>query len=156
MGKEIRYFESQRLISSIWLATLMCLAFVIAEVAVIYCYVNDLSMPWYVMIVITLVLALLILAVLFLRYSVTVTDSEVRIKTIGARVISRDTIEKTEVQEIHAISQYGGWGIRHVGNGTVGYIFSGAEKGVMIFIKDGKKVMISSHRFEDLQKALSN
>jgi len=156
MEKDIRYFESQRFISSIWLATLMCVAFVVGELVVIYYYLSDFNMPWYAMIIVTLVFVLLISIVVFLKYSVTVTDGEVRIKTIGVRVISRDKIEKTEVQDIHAIRQYGGWGIRYWGKGTVGYIFPGAEKGVMIFMKDGKRIMMSSRKSEDLYTVLQN
>lgn len=156
METGIRYFESQRFISSIWLAASMCVAFVVGELVLIYCYLSDFNMPWYAMIIVTLVFVLLTSIVLFLKYSVTVTDSEVRIKTIGVRVISRDTIEKTEVQDIHAIHQYGGWGIRYWRKGTIGYIFPGAEKGVMIFMKNGNRIMLSSRKSEDLYGALQD
>lgn len=105
--------------------------------------------------IVTFVFAILLYLAFFLKTTVTVTSDEIRIKTIPTRIISRKDIKKAEIQEIKALRQYGGWGVRYTGR-KIGYISAGCEKGVMLHFENRDDIMISSKHPEELLNAVQS
>lgn len=67
--------------------------------------------------------------------------------------ITFDSISEAEPITYRALRDYGGWGIRY-GRGGKAYNISG-NQGVMLSLKDGRKIMIGSRTHEVLTKAIS-
>ena len=63
-----------------------------------------------------------------------------------------DEIEKIEALQYKPISDYGGWGIRYGFKGKA-YNVSG-NKGVKIYLSNGRNILFGSQRYQDLEKAL--
>ena len=64
------------------------------------------------------------------------------------------TLKKYEVQTYRPIRDYGGWGIRY-GRGGKAYNVSG-NRGVMLELSDGQKLLIGSQKPDDLANAISS
>ncbi len=91
----------------------------------------------------------------YLRLIVTVTPEAVE---IHFRPLSRRTIPIAEIADVESgeyspLRQYGGWGIRGLGNNRV-YSISG-KQGVALTLVDGRKVLIGSLRANELADAIS-
>jgi hypothetical protein len=69
------------------------------------------------------------------------------------RRISAETLAKYEVQTYRPIRDYGGWGIRY-GRGGKAYNVSG-DRGVMMELSDGSRLLIGSQKPEELVNAIS-
>ena len=69
------------------------------------------------------------------------------------RRISAETLAKYEVQIYRPIRDYGGWGIRY-GRGGKAYNVSG-NRGVMLELSEGHRLLIGSQKPEDLANAIS-
>jgi hypothetical protein len=69
------------------------------------------------------------------------------------RRISAETLSKHEVHKYRPIRDYGGWGIRY-GRGGKAYNVSG-DRGVMLELSDGSRLLIGSQKPEDLANAIS-
>jgi len=69
------------------------------------------------------------------------------------RRISAETLAKYEVQTYRPIRDYGGWGIRY-GRGGKAYNVSG-DRGVMLELSDGSRLLVGSQKPEDLAAAIS-
>jgi hypothetical protein len=67
--------------------------------------------------------------------------------------ISTGSLAKYEVQTYRPIRDYGGWGIRY-GHGSKAYNVSG-NRGVMLELSDGQKLLIGSQKPDDLANAIS-
>jgi hypothetical protein len=67
--------------------------------------------------------------------------------------ISAETLAKYEVQTYRPIRDYGGWGIRY-GRGGKAYNVSG-DRGVMLELSDGSRLLIGSQKPEELVNAIS-
>ncbi len=67
--------------------------------------------------------------------------------------ISAESLAKYEVQTYRPIRDYGGWGIRY-GRGGKAYNVSG-NRGVMLELSDGQKLLIGSQKPDDLANAIS-
>jgi len=66
--------------------------------------------------------------------------------------IKLDEIEKFEALQYRPIGDYGGWGIRYGFKGKA-YNISG-NKGVKIYLKNGKNILFGSQKYKELEKAL--
>jgi hypothetical protein len=69
------------------------------------------------------------------------------------RRISAETLSKHEVHKYRPIRDYGGWGIRYGREGKA-YNVSG-DRGVMLELSDGSRLLIGSQKPEDLANAIS-
>ena len=150
------YSETQKMMPG-WFGVVLLVIFVFAEIVLICNYVGIIlgtQMPLAVLIVITILLVLMAYLALFLKLNVTVTVDELRIRTLGTRIIKRKDILRCEISEkVKPISQYGGWGVRHCLK-KQGYICPGNNGGVMIHIAGKKDTLITSKTPQDLMNAL--
>ena len=69
------------------------------------------------------------------------------------RRISAETLSKHEVHKYRPIRDYGGWGIRYGREGKA-YNVSG-DRGVMLELSDGSRLLIGSQKPEELVNAIS-
>ena len=69
-----------------------------------------------------------------------------------SHIIKLHEIEKFEALQYRPIGDYGGWGIRHGFKGKA-YNISG-NKGVKIYLKNGKNILFGSQKYKELEKAL--
>jgi len=69
------------------------------------------------------------------------------------RRISAETLSKYEVHRYRPIRDYGGWGIRYGRSGKA-YNVSG-NRGVMLELSDGSRLLIGSQKPEELVNAIS-
>ena len=65
--------------------------------------------------------------------------------------IKLDEIEKFEALQYRPIGDYGGWGIRYGFKGKAYYI--SGNKGVKIYLKNGRNILFGSQKHTDLEKA---
>jgi hypothetical protein len=66
--------------------------------------------------------------------------------------ISTESLAQYEVQSYRPLGDYGGWGIRY-GHGSKAYNVSG-NRGVMLVLSDGQKLLIGSQKPDDLANAI--
>jgi hypothetical protein len=66
--------------------------------------------------------------------------------------VPAETLAKFEVRTYKPIREYGGWGIRY-GHGSKAYNVSG-NRGVMLELSDGQKLLIGSQKPDDLANAI--
>lgn len=71
---------------------------------------------------------------------------------LGFRRIAAETLNRYEVQTYRPLRDYGGWGIRY-GRGGRAYNVSG-DRGVMLELSDGSRLLIGSQKPEELVNAL--
>ena len=67
-------------------------------------------------------------------------------------VIKHEDIESFKAMEYSPLKEYGGWGIRYGFKGKA-YNTSG-NKGVKVFLKNGKNIMFGSLKHKELERAL--
>lgn len=72
---------------------------------------------------------------------------------LSFRRITNERVAKYEVQTYSPIRDYGGWGIRY-GCGGKAYNVSG-NRGVMLELLDGERLLIGSKKPEDLANAIA-
>ena len=63
-------------------------------------------------------------------------------------------IQKYQIHEFKALRDYGGWGLRKTGK-TTAYIMKG-NKGVLVELKNGKKLLLGSQSPEKLFEAIQS
>lgn len=157
---EAKYQETQQMTQT-WSKAALVIVMIALWFLALASYMNVLPqngyMGWEVMVIVTVVLAAVVILALFLKMKVTVTDDEIRIKTILTRVIRRSEIESLEIRDkIYAVREYGGWGIRWWVRG-IGYIAPGNNGGVEVHTAEGKHgIMISSKDPQALLDALKS
>ena len=104
---------------------------------------------------------LIMLLIIVFIYSITLT---VKVKSEGlhyqffpihfkSHIIYKHDIEKLESLQYNPILDYGGWGIRHRFKGKA-YNIRG-NKGVKIYMKNGKTILFGSQKYKELEKALN-
>jgi hypothetical protein len=109
---------------------------------------------------------LIITTVIMLIYSITMSTPKLKtcINNVGVYVryfpfslksafFAWDDIEKVRVVTYNALSQYGGWGVRH-GYKKKAYIVSG-KYGLELELKNGRKILIGTQNPEELEKIIS-
>jgi hypothetical protein len=79
----------------------------------------------------------------------------VKFRPFVDRIIELDTISGFEAVTYHPIRDYGGWGIRFslTGKGRA-YNVSG-NRGVLLTLSNGKRLMLGSQRAEELASAIA-
>lgn len=91
----------------------------------------------------------------FLRMITEVHDDGVQVQFIPLwrkRKIPFGEIRRATAKSYRPITEYGGWGIRW-GPGGQAYNVSG-DRGVLLELTDGRRVMIGSQRAEELEAAI--
>ena len=67
-----------------------------------------------------------------------------------------EEIESFEVRNYSAIGEYGGWGIRYtLGKRGMAYNVSG-DKGVQLYLKNGKRVLFGTQKPDEFEAAIGN
>lgn len=151
----ILYEETQKMMSKTVAFMILALMIVVEGTLICtYLYIESSASESLITIIpVTLVFAILLYLAFFLKTRVTVTSEEIRIKTVPTRIILKKDIKKAEVQEIKALRQYGGWGVRYTGR-KIGYISGGCKDGVMLHFENRNSIMISSKQPEELLNAI--
>ena len=67
-------------------------------------------------------------------------------------IIKKEDIDNFKALKYNPILDYGGWGIRHRFKGKA-YNIRG-NKGVKIYLKNGKTILFGSQKYQELEKAL--
>jgi hypothetical protein len=67
-----------------------------------------------------------------------------------------DKIEKAYVRKYNAALEFGGWGIRMGWPGKGKAYTFGGNRGLQLELKNGKKVLIGSHKPEELEQVLQH
>lgn len=87
---------------------------------------------------------------------ITVIDQagiHVRLKPFTKASFSWDQIEKVYLRKYKPLREYGGYGLRYGGKYGKAYNISGDE-GIQLELKNGKKVLIGTRRWADVDKVL--
>lgn len=92
---------------------------------------------------------------LSIRLIVEVHDDRIhiRIPLLASREIDTSDIVTAMAETYRPIREYGGWGVRGTRNGTRVYNMRGNE-GVMITLRNGRRVLIGSQRAKELQQII--
>jgi hypothetical protein len=107
---------------------------------------------WLILVSIGIGLPLLFLR-LVLVLEVTRESVVIRFQPFARRVIRLSDIERIVVREYSAIKEYGGWGLKGWSREKVAYNVSGS-RGVELFLRDGRSVMLGSQRARELAEAI--
>jgi len=76
---------------------------------------------------------------------------------VSYKTISWAAIDKCYLRKYNAISEYGGWGYKFSLFGKNGKSFTTKGKiGLQLKLKNGKKILIGTHKKEELQHTLDN
>lgn len=155
----VKYHETQRMLQP-WASAILVLVMIVLESLVIIDYIGYIEMDddnVFSVIAVTIIVISVIILAIFLKLDVTVVENEIRIHTIGTRIIPLDGIERASVcGKINAVKNYGGWGIRYWIK-EIGYIAPGCEGGVEIHLKrNSTGIMISSRTPDILLDAILN
>lgn len=65
------------------------------------------------------------------------------------RQLNWDEIQEAYAREYRPLREYGGWGIKYRGKSGKAYNVSG-NKGLQIVLKDGKKILLGTNKYEEL------
>jgi hypothetical protein len=77
---------------------------------------------------------------------------KIRMSPLWGRTIPYDAISSYEPRTYNALREFGGWGIRLGWNGKA-YNMSGKE-GIQLTLSSGERILVGTHRPEELYKAL--
>ena len=69
------------------------------------------------------------------------------------KTIAWNEVQKAEIVTYKPIMDYGGWGIKYGGLNTIAYNVSG-NKGLQLYLKNGKKILIGTQKPEELQNII--
>ena len=154
----ITYHESNRMLGPASTVAIVLLM-VFIECLAVLCYTGRLSIDEIDSVglaVVTLIVLAVIAMAFLLRLDVTVTATELRIRTVRTRVIPRDSITSATIRtDVDAVHEYGGYGIRIWLRGT-GYTIHGMDGGVEVeTANSGRRIFIASRDPGSLASALA-
>ena len=91
-----------------------------------------------------------------LKLKTTVSDKlYVQLFPLPTKKISYDDIEQCYAREYKPITEYGGWGI--LGSFSHGKAYNArGNKGVQLVLKNGKKILIGSQKYDKLEDAINS
>lgn len=98
-------------------------------------------------------LALILMAVLELRTTVTTDGIQIGFWPFHKKRIFRSEIESARVRKYAPIGEYGGWGYR-VGKAGTAYNMMG-DQGLQLVLKDGKQILIGTQNPEALDTLMA-
>ncbi len=101
------------------------------------------------------IVAVVLLAVLFMPLSVDVTSDRVRIRLayFARRDIPVANIASVEVRDYRPIRQFGGWGWRYGKDGARQYAMTG-NRAVVVTLKDGSDIYLGTRDLVPLADAI--
>lgn len=153
------FFERQKMLPMPYRALVALLGVVLLILSYL-CYNGTIvqegkTFDIYAFIVTSAISVSIILLALFLTLTVTVTETEITIRTLGTKRIQKSDIDRVVlIDQVHAVRDYGGWGIRYWFKGK-GYTIPGNKGAVEIHIKGAKfGTLITSMRPEELCDSL--
>lgn len=156
-------FKEEQKFRQAWIIIIMGLSAIVWLYMIIrYIFVDDLfnkepGAAWT-----TLIAGIIPLLVIYLFVKmklITIVDSEgVRCKfTILQRsykIFPKTELQTYEIRQYKPIAEYGGWGIR-VGRGKRGSAYNVAgNKGLQLYLKNGRKFLIGTQQPESLSRAM--
>ena len=162
------FFEEERFNQkwNLFLIIPVCTAFILFQCYSLYSQLvwkkpvgsDPLSDTW--LIILSFIVIPLMIFLIWLFYVMTLTvkvDSEkifIRFYPIMKREVLVSDISTFEKKEFNPIIDFGGWGLRYsIRWKTTGYIMKG-KVGVHIHLKNGKNLLISSERANELYRVL--
>ncbi len=142
--KETQYFRQWWL----WISILPVTLFSMVSVWVF----RDPKDPLWLLILINLILLALLALFFWVRLKTEITDESLTITYFPLlrrqKTVAWKDVDKAMVIKYHPIRDYGGWGVKYGPKGKV-YNVSG-NMGLMLELKNGKKMMLGTRRPEDL------
>jgi hypothetical protein len=156
MNKEVLFTEKQRF-TQWWIWAIILIACIIPAWEIynaVINYRNGFSNPASYIGLVTIVLLMIMLISTRLETEIRKDGINVRfIPFIWRRKIyTWDLIEKVYLREYNPIGEFGGWGIRGVGKNRALNI--SGNKGLQLELKDGKRMLIGTHKPDEIKKML--
>lgn len=167
-NEKILFFEEERFNQkwNLFLITPVCVGFILFQIYSLYSQLvlkkpvgsDPLSDTWLILMSFLVIPLMIFLIWLFSVTKLTVrVDSEkisIRFYPMVKREVLLSDINSFEIKEFNPIIDFGGWGLRYsIRWKTAGYIMKG-KVGVHIHLKNGKNLLISSERANELFRVL--
>lgn len=167
-NEKILFFEEERFNQkwNLFLITPVCVGFILFQIYSLYSQLvlkkpvgsDPLSDTWLILMSFLVIPLMIFLIWLFSVTKLTVqVDSEkilIRFYPMVKREVLLSDIKSFEIKEFNPIIDFGGWGLRYsIRWKTTGYIMKG-KVGVQIHLKNGKNLLISSERANELFRVL--
>lgn len=167
-NEKILFFEEERFNQkwNLFLITPVCVGFILFQIYSLYSQLilkkpvgsDPLSDTWLILMSFLVIPLMIFLIWLFSVTKLTVqVDSEkilIRFYPMVKREVLLSDIKSFEIKEFNPIIDFGGWGLRYsIRWKTTGYIMKG-KVGVHIHLKNGKNLLISSERANELFRVL--
>jgi len=100
---------------------------------------------------------LVLILLLTLKLEVAVDEEKITYKLFPfhwhEKRIYRKDIEKLEVRNYNALSEYGGWGLRYSSEHGKAYILNG-DLGLQLYLKNGKKILLGITGSDGLENSI--
>lgn len=145
------YRESQKF-NQWWIWLLLFASLIAGNLAGYYGYLNGEGISSLIVTGVVSALALVLLAVLELRTTVSSDGIEIGFWPFHRKRIYRSEIESAEVREYSPLGEYGGWGYRK-GKAGVAYNMMG-NQGLQLVLKDGKRILVGTQNPERLDELM--
>ncbi len=167
-NEKILFFEEERFNQkwNLFLINPVCVGFIFFQLYSLYSQLilkkpvgsDPLSDTWLILMSFLVIPLMIFLIWLFSVTKLTVqVDSEkisIRFYPMVKREVLLSDINSFEIKEFNPIIDFGGWGLRYsIRWKTTGYILKG-KVGVHIHLKNGKNLLISSERANELFRVL--
>lgn len=156
MNKETLFTEKQRF-TQWWIWAIILIACVIPawemHSAVINYQIGILNPASYVGLVTIVLVMILILSA---KLEMEISDVGITVRFIPfiwrGKSYSWDLIDKAYLREYKPIGEFGGWGIRGIGKNRALNI--SGNKGLQLEFKDGRRLLIGTHKPDEIKKTL--
>lgn len=164
------FFEEGKLNQkwNLFLLTPVCVGFILFQIYSLYSQlilkqpVGSDPLSDTMLIIMSFIVIPLMIFLIWLFYVMTLTvkvDNKkifIRFYPIMKREIFISDIDSFEIKEFNPIIDFGGWGLRYsIRWKTTGYIMKG-KVGVLIHLRNGKNLLISSERAKELYRIIKN
>lgn len=69
---------------------------------------------------------------------------------------AKEDIDSFEVRKYKPVSEYGGWGVKSLGNKYGRAINISGNMGLQLYLKNGKKLLIGTQKASEIEKAMND
>ena len=149
------FSENQRMVDSTFNKIILALVFILLCKTVYNVFLTEINgVSIFSIVVLSLVLILFL--VFKLRTSISSENIQVKISPFSLynQTINWNEIKKCEVVEYSALKEYGGWGYRRNKSGIA--LNPSGNKGLRIYFKNGKQLLIGTKKSEELKEFLKS
>ncbi len=149
------FTENQRMIDSLFNKIILALVTILLCKTIYESFVSGIS-GTSIFSIIVLSLVLILFIVFQLKTTITPEGLIVKITpfNIYNQIINWSEVKKCEVVEYSALKEYGGWGYRRNKNGVA--LNPSGNKGLRIYFKNGKQLLIGTKKSEELNAFLKS